>query len=284
MALSRRQELMPQKGRVTVAALQMTSRLADRDANLARVAQLLSELERRVDIVALPELFSTGYNLEALGDSLFDLAEPIPGETTEALGELAREHDVAIIAGIAEKDPKVEDVIFDTAVLFDRSGELVGRYRKTHLYPLENRFFRAGGTLPVLELDGLRVGVAICFEHAFPQIFTTLALRGAQVVFNPSAVPRGYCYLQDVRIPARAQDNQIFVVAINHVGAEGQVTYCGRSQIASPRGEVLALASEKAEDIIVADLDLSLIRNQRRQEPIFRGFRPELYEPQPAKE
>lgn len=270
---------MPQTASVTVAALQMTSRLADKGANLARVARLLSELDDQVDVAALPELFSTGYNLEALDEALFDLAEPIPGETTAALGELAREHNVAIIAGIAEKDANVEDVIYDTAVLFDQSGDLVGRYRKTHLYPLENRFFRAGGALPVIELDGLRVGIAICFEHAFPQIFTTLALRGAQVVFNPSAVPRGYGYLQDVRIPARAQDNQIFVVAINHVGAEGQVTYCGRSQIASPRGEVLALASEETEDVAVAELDLSLIRNQRRQEPIFRGFRPELYEP-----
>lgn len=279
---SRTRQLMPQTGRVTVAALQMTSRLADKGANLARVAELLSDLKRDADIAALPELFSTGYNLEALDEALFDLAEPVPGVTTTALGELARKHEMALIAGIAEKDVNVEDIIYDTAVLFDRSGELAARYRKTHLYPLENRFFRAGGVLPVLELDGLRVGVAICFEHAFPHIFTTLALRGAQVVFNPSAVPRGYGYLQDVRIPARAQDNQIFVVAINHVGAEGQVTYCGRSQIVSPRGEVLALASNEEEEVIVAELDLSLIRNQRRQEPIFRGFRPELYEPRSA--
>lgn len=281
MAVPSDNRLMSRSSRVTIAAVQMTSRLADKAANLERVAGLLSNLDEQVDIASLPELFSTGYNLEALDEALFDLAEPIPGETTAALGQLAREHDVAIIAGIAEKDANVDDVIYDTAVLFDRSGEMVGRYRKTHLYPLENRFFRAGGSLPVMEVDGLRVGVAICFEHAFPHIFTTLALRGAQVVFNPSAVPRGYGYLQDVRIPARAQDNQIFVVAINHVGAEGQVTYCGRSQIASPRGELMALASEEAEDVIVAELDLGLIRNQRRQEPIFRGFRPELYEPRP---
>ena len=270
---------MPESRRATVAAVQMTCQLGDKRANLKKAASLLSATDGQLDIACLPELFSTGYNLDVLDEALFDLAETIPGETTETLGRLARERNLALIAGIAERDEQVEDIIYDTAVIFSRSGELLGRYRKTHLYPLENRFFRAGGTLPVIDIDGLRVGIAICFEHAFPHIFTTLALRGAQIVFNPSAVPRGYGYLQDVRIPARAQDNQIFVVAVNHVGDEGQVTYCGRSQIADPRGEVVAVASDGAEELISAELDLDLIRNQRRQEPIFRGFRPDLYEP-----
>ena len=270
---------MPADKRPTIAAVQMTSLLGDKTANLDRASSLLAGLDPDVDIAALPELFSTGYNLEALGDALFDLAEPIPGETTGALTRLARDLDLALVAAIVERDAHVDDVIYDTAVLINRSGEISGRYRKTHLYPLENRYFRAGDSLSVIDLDGLRVGVAICFEHAFPHIFTTLALRGAQLVFNPSAVPHGFGYLQDVRIPARAQDNQIFVVAVNHVGPEGQVSYCGRSQIADPRGDRLALASDHAEEVITAQLDLSLIQNQRRQEPIFRGLRPDLYEP-----
>lgn len=270
---------MPPNSHPTVAAVQMTSRLGDKQANLEHASALLAGLDQSVDMAALPEFFSTGYNLEALGDALFDLAETIPGETSETLSQLARDLDLAMVAGIIERDPHVDDVIYDTAILISRSGDLVGSYRKTHLYPLENRYFRAGSSLSVTNLDGLRVGIAICFEHAFPHIFTTLALRGAQLVFNPSAVPVGYGYLQDVRIPARAQDNQIFVVAINHVGPEGQVTYCGGSQIADPRGDRLALASDHTEEVIAARLDLSLIKDQRRQEPIFRGLRPELYEP-----
>lgn len=272
---------MPQDNHPTIAAVQMTARLGDKQANLERASALLAGLDEDVDVAALPELFSTGYNLDALGNDLFDLAEPVPGSTTSTLSRLARDLDLALVAGILERDAHVDDVIYDTAVIINRQGQLVDRYRKTHLYPLENRFFRAGSTLPVINLDGLRVGIAICFEHAFPHIFTTLALRGAQLVFNPSAVPHGFGYLQDVRIPARAQDNQIFVMAINHVGPEGQVTYCGRSQIADPRGDRLALASDHAEEVITARLNLSLIRDQRRQEPIFRGLRPELYEPRP---
>jgi predicted amidohydrolase len=102
-------------------------------------------------------------------------------------------------------------------------------------------------------------------------------LQGAQVVFNPSAVPVGYGYLQDLRTRARAQDNQLFVVAVNHAGAEGDVTYCGQSQVADPRGDVLAMAPGDRPAAVVAELDLELIRDQRLQEPILRGFRPEFY-------
>jgi predicted amidohydrolase len=267
--------------RYRIAAVQMNCRLGDPQSNLARIEALLQEARGAAEIACLPELCSTGYHLNALDGALFDLAEPVPGgPTTRRLSALARDLGLALVAGLVERDPHVTGLIYDTAVLLDRRGEFVGAYRKSHLYPDEHRFFRPGDDLPVFELDGLCVGIAICFEHAFPQIFTTLALRGAQVVFNPSAVPIGFGYLQDLRTRARAQDNQMFVVAVNHVGPEGDVTYCGQSQIADPRGDVLARAPGDAEGIVVADVPLALIADQRRQEPIFRGLRPDLYAPQ----
>ncbi|HZD58032.1 MAG TPA: carbon-nitrogen hydrolase family protein [Anaerolineales bacterium] len=265
--------------RPAVALVQMNCVLEDKTANLKKTGDLLSGLNRPVDIACLPELFSTAYNLEALGERIFELAEPVPeGETIQTLSALAREHDLAIVAGIIEQVPAITGIIYDTVVLLNRRGEFVGRYRKSHLYPAEHRYFRPGDDLPVFDLDGLRVGVAICFEAAFAPIFTTLALRGAQIVFNPSAVPVGFAYLQDLRTPARAQDNQYFVAATNHVGVEGDVTYCGRSQVADPKGEIIALAPTDQEGVFVAELDLELIHNQRLQEPIVRGFRPELYQ------
>ena len=281
---------------VRVAAIQMNCHLADIATNLAQAETLLAEVAGRADIACLPELFTTGYNLDELGAALFDLAEPVPAAPDEAAGptitrlcRLAAQLDLAIIAGLVERDPLVAGLLYDSAVLISRQGRICGRYRKSHLYPAEHRFFRPGDALPVFELDGLRVGLAICFEAAFPPIFSTLALGGAQIVFNPSAVPVGYGYLQDLRTRARAQDNQIFVVAVNHVGAEGgeagiasnarlrAVTYCGQSQVADPRGDVLALAPGDQPAAIVAELDLALIRQQRLQEPILRGFRPEFY-------
>ena len=272
---------MTDNNRIGVGLVQMTCRLGDKTTNLARAESLLSELAGRAQVACLPEMFNTGYNLDVLGEAILDLAETVPGETTTQLGTLARRLDLAIIASLVERDSAITGLIYDATVLLNREGELVGCYRKSHLYPAENSFFCPGNTLPVFDLDGLKVGVAICFEHAFPHIFTTLALRGAQVIFNPSAVPVGYGYLQDLRTRARAQDNQVFVAAVNHVGAEGGVTYCGCSQVADPRGEVVAMASDNAEMAVVAELSFDLILDQRWQEPIFRGFRPELYQNAP---
>ncbi|MFQ5594993.1 MAG: carbon-nitrogen hydrolase family protein [Anaerolineae bacterium] len=272
------------KDRIRIALIQMNCALSDPAANLERAEALLMEVAGQADIACLPELFATGYNLDALGDDLFDLAEPVPagpddpaGLTVTRLQELAGRLDVAVIAGLAERDPLVTGLLYDSVVLIDRRGQVSGRCRKSHLYPAEHRFFRPGDTLPVFELDSLRVGIAICFEAAFPPIFSTLALGGAQVIFNPSAVPVGYAHLQDLRTRARAQDNQLFVVAVNHAGTEGDVTYCGRSQVADPKGEVLVLAPADQPAAVLAELDLGLIRDQRLQEPVLRGFRPELY-------
>lgn len=275
---------MAPSGRVRIALVQMSSVVGDPAANVDRAAALLDEAAGTADIACLPELFSTGYDLDALGDSLFDLAEPVPagpgdpaGPTVVRLRDLAASLNTAIIAGIAERDAAVTGLLYDSVVLVDRRGGVVGRYRKTHLYPAEHRFFRAGDELPVFDIDGLRTGIAICFEHAFPPIFSTLALAGAQIIFNPSAVPVGFDHLQDLRTRARAQDNQLFVAAVNRVGAEGGVIYCGGSQVADPRGDVVVRAPVDRPAVEVAELDLSAIRHQRLQEPILRTLRPDLY-------
>jgi len=269
---------------VRVATIQMTCQLGDKAANMAQAEALLASAVGQADIACLPELLSTGYHLDMLGRRLFELAEPVPatpdqpaGPTVNWLRELAARLDMAIVAGLVERDSRAEGLLYDSVTLIDRRGQICGRYRKSHLYPAEHRFFRPGDALPIFELGDLKVGFAICFEAAFAPIFSTLALQGAQVIFNPSAVPVGYGHLQDVRTRARAQDNQCFVVAVNHVGTEGDVTYCGRSQIADPRGDVLILAPEDRPDVLVAELDLRLILDQRIQEPIQRGFRPDLY-------
>lgn len=264
--------------RHTIGLIQMNCLLGGRAANLAKAERLLAELAGRSELACLPEMFDLGYDLPTLGPSIFELAEAVPGPTTERLGALARRFGLTIVAGVTERDSNAAGLLYDTTVVMARSGELLARYRKSHLYPDEHRVFRPGQELPVTEVDGLRLGVAICFELAFPPIFSTLARRGAQLVLNPSAVPTGFEHLQDVRTRARAQDNQIFVAAVNHVGREGEVTYCGGTQLADPRGDVLAKASSDEEEVLVVELPLELIGEQRRQEPVFRGWRPELYE------
>ena len=261
-----------------LALVQMACRLGDREGNLADAAALLRRDAPGAELACLPETVDVGYDLATLGPDLVDLAEPVPGPSSDALQQLAVDLDVALVAGVLERDPAIPEVLYDSAVLVERDGTLVGRYRKTHLYPDEHAWFRAGNELPVFELAGWRVGVAICFEHAFPEIFSTLARRGAQLVLNPSAVPVGYGYLQHLRCRARAQDNQMFVAGVNHAGNEGAARYGGGSLIADPRGDVVASADADAA-VVVAELEPGRIRSERLQEPVFRARRPELYEP-----
>ncbi len=264
---------------VRLGVVQMRCRLGDKAANLQAASDLLEASTDHLAIACLPELFDVGYDPDARDGALVELAETVPGPLTERLCQLARHLHSGLVAGVLERDAKVPEVLYDTAVLISRSGELAGSYRKSHLYPAEHRWFRAGGSLPVFDLDGVRIGIAICFEHAFPQIAATLARRGAQLILNPSAVPVGYEYLQELRIRARAQDNQVFAAAVNHVGREGAAVYCGASLIADPRGDVLARASSSEPGVAAAELDLEVIRSQRLQEPVLRSLRAELYEP-----
>jgi predicted amidohydrolase len=260
-----------------VGLIQMNCQLGDKGHNLARAKERLEALPERVAVACLPEFFNTGYHLQLIGDDFYHLAEPIPGPTTSALAEIARGRGMTILGNVPEADEKQEGVLYDTTFVLDRRGNLVGRYRKTHLYPTEHRYFRAGDELPVFELEFARIGTATCFDHAFPELFSSLAVGGAEIVFIPSAVPVGYGYLLDLRTRARAQDNQMWVAAVNRVGTEGEVTYCGLSKVVNPRGEVVAEASEEKEEDLVVQVDLSAILKERQQEPVLRARRPTLY-------
>ncbi len=262
------------RDKLTVGAIQMDCRAGDKGDNLSKALDFLDELKGKADIACFPELFTTGYSLELVGDAFPKLAETIPGSTTEVMARKAKELGLAILGTIVEQE---KGRLYDTAFIIDHQGELIGKYRKSHLYPKEHRYFSAGEELAVFPLGGIKIGAAICFEHAFPSIFTTLALQGAQAVFIPSAVPVGYEYLLKLRTRARAQDNQFFVVAVNRVGREREVSYCGRSLAANPKGEVIAEASPKKEEVLTVELDLAHIAREREQEPVLSNLRPELY-------
>ena len=263
--------------KLNVALIQMNCVLQDKEANLEKANKYIDQLDGKADVVCFPEFFTTGYNLSLIGDDFYKLAETIPGPTTEMMGQQASKYNIASVGTIVEKDIEKKGVLYDTTFFLNADGHLAGKYRKSHLYPAEHRYFRSGNCLPVFDLGGFKAGAAICYDHAFPQIFTILALQGAEIVFIPSVVPVGYEYLLDLRTRARAQDNQIFTVAVNRVGREGEFTYCGQSQVVNPRGEVIAKAAAIEEEILVAELDIGLIIKERIQEPILRSMRPELY-------
>lgn len=257
--------------------IQMDCKLKDKQHNLARTRTWLESLPDDVDIACLPEFFNSGYHLDLIGEDFYRLAEPIPGATTEALRAIAHSKKMAILANIPEADTDQNGVLYNTTFLVDRQGQLIGRYRKTHLFPPENHYFRAGDEFPVFDLSIAKVGTATCFDHAFPEVFSTLTIKGAQIIFIPSAVPVSYEYVLNLRTRARAQDNQIWVAAVNRVGTDLDVTYCGLSKVVNPRGEVVAEASADKEEILVVNIDLATILQERQQEPVLRTRRPSIY-------
>ncbi len=259
---------------LTVAVAQFAPEVGAVERNLGAARRRIMDMAGRADLVVFPELFTTGYRREGMDHA--SLAEAIPeGRTVQQLADAARSAGVAVAGTILERGGPA---IYDTAVLITGNGDLAARYRKTHLYPAERRFFAAGDELVVAPIGkGVRVGLAICFEHAFPEIFSTLALRGATLIAIPSAVPVGYEYLLDLRTRARAQDNQVYVAAANLVGFDGETGWCGRSAIVDPRGVVIASAGADEEAMIVATLDLGLIERERDQEPALAHRRPEIY-------
>lgn len=255
-----------------VAVVQTAPTLGAVDDNLGEVRRVVERLAGQVDVAIFPELFTTGYWRE--GPDHAALAERVPGRTTEWLGQLATIAGVSLIGTILEREG---DAVFDTAIVIGPDGALRATYRKTHLYPAEREHFAAGDRFTVVDVGGTRIGLAICFEHAFPEIFAELALAGAQLVAIPSAVPVDYEYLLRLRTRARAQDNQLFVAAANLVGDDGHNVWCGGSMLVDPRGEVLAEANGTSPEVLVVGIDLDRIAAERAQEPVLANRRPDLY-------
>jgi len=254
--------------RLTVSALQISSRPGEKELNLRHLESVVRGLPEDCDLAVAPELYTTGYDLEMLGGSRSaQLAEPSDGPSITRLTNLAEATRLSLVVGFLETDGRR---IFDSVVVTS-PGKTPVVYRKTHLYPPEQPVFSPGEALVVADTPSASIGLMICFEHAFPEVAGRLALSGTDVLAIPSAVPVGYEHVLSLRTRARAQDNQIFAV-----GANMPAPFCGRSLIVDPRGQVLAEAGS-GEEIITARIDLDEVATERAREPSLRLRRPELY-------
>lgn len=254
--------------KIEAAAVQMEPVFGDIGRNRGHLETLIRAVGD-ADLVVAPELVTTGYDLERFKSTALGLAEPADGETVRWARRLGRDLDATLVVGFLERGD--HDSVYDALVIASPDRAVV--YRKTHLYPPEMEVFTAGEELAASKLsNGVSLGAMICFEHAFPEVATTLAVDGADVLVIPSAVPGGYEHLLTLRTRARAQDNQVFVVASNLTGGD----FVGGSLIVDPKGEVVA-SIDRGEGFISATLDLDMIERERSREPALRLRRPELY-------
>jgi beta-ureidopropionase len=266
------------------AALIQTTGISPRDAMVEHQIGLIEEAAAKgAQVVCLQELSTGPYFCQREAREWFELAEEVPaGPTTTAMANVARRLGLVLVVPLFEEE---HGVYYNTAVVLDADGSVLGKYRKNHIPHgdlfYEKYYFKPGNLgYPVFDTAVGRIGVYICYDRHFPEGARALGVHGADLVFIPSATAGRTYQLWHVEQRAHAIANGYFVGTINRVGIEecGPLEFYGHSYFASPDGEILAEAGTEPE-VLVADLDLSLVRDVRMRSPYWRDRRPESYQP-----
>ena len=284
------------KSKYTIGLVQMCC--AERpDVNLQRAAALVEDAAQRgAEIICLPELFRSRYFCQREDVALFDLAETVPGPTTEALGNVAEARGVVVIAPVFER--RAAGVYHNSAAVIDATGEVVGLYRKMHIPDdpayYEKFYFTPGDVgFPAFDTHAGRIATLICWDQWYPEGARLAAMQDAGTLFYPTAI--GWHPAEKEQFGAAQRDawrtiqrghaiaNGVYVAAVNRVGFEKTSTmsagleFWGSSFICDPFGVVLAEASVEQEEILVAEVDLARIEDVRRNWPFLRDRRIDAY-------
>ncbi len=221
-----------------------------------------------------PELFLTGYNIGA--DRLRALAEPVDGPSARSAGEIARASGAALLYGYAERGE--DGRVYNAALLIGRDGRRLANFRKLHLFgAMETEVFTPGENAAVMaEIEGVKLGILICYDVEFPETVRSLALAGADLVVVPTALMRPYEFVPRVLVPTRAYENSVCVAYANRCGSEGDLVYPGESCIVGPDGRDLARAGD-GEALISAELDTPMFEKARLFNTFLANRRPSLY-------
>ena len=259
-----------------VAVAQISCSLGDPESNLSKVRDFSRRAKGAgADLIVFPEMTDTGYSMPVIQKHANDWKTGfVPG-----LQQIAREHSIAIVVGVSERD---ESSIYNSQVLVDANGEIVAKYRKTHLYAVapveEQTCFAPGDTFASFALGDLRFGFSICYDLRFPEMYRKLATeQNVSAFFISSAWPFPRDEHFRVLAHARAIENQAYVIASNRVGKDDGSWFCGNSAIIDPRGIIVAAASPDREELIHADVSQELVLAVRRRMQSLGHRRQDLY-------
>jgi predicted amidohydrolase len=268
---------------IRIAAVQMNSR-GDKAENIRTALELIGRAAAGgAQLVALPEIWTY------LGDPVlnYDNAEPIPGPVFDLLADQARKHRIYLHGGSFHQREAGNPRVLNTAVVFNPDGDLVAQYSKIHMFDVvldgvatyeESATVAPGNEIATFDIDGFRVGLAICYDLRFPELFRILALRGADLVVLPAAftMTTGKDHWE-ILIRARAIENGVYMMAPGQFGTYDAVHWCyGRSLIVDPWGTVLATAPDQ-ESVISATVERTWIERVRRQVPSLANRMPDRY-------
>jgi N-carbamoylputrescine amidase len=280
----------------TVGLIQMSCSLDPRENFAKAEARIQEAAKRGAQIICLQELFRSQYFCREENADLFELAEPVPGPSTEALSKLARSLNVVIIGSLFER--RAAGIYHNTAVAIDAGGELLGKYRKMHIPddPLYyEKFYFTPGDLgfPNFDTRFARIGVLVCWDQWYPEGARLSSLGGANILFYPTAIgwhpsekqEFGAAQLDAWRTIQRSHAiaNGVFVASVNRVGFEGTpesgLEFWGHSFVCDPFGQILAEASADKEEILLVECDPKRVEEVRRNWPFLRDRRIDAYAP-----
>jgi len=250
----------------TICGIQMETG-KEPEKNVEKLLDLCTKaIVQKPDFIVIPEMFEIVPKLN-LADQY---AHPVPSAITQTISGFAKEHSVNIIGGtLFEKD---EENVYNTCCVFDRSGSLIGRYRKMHLFDAfgygESEWIARGESPLLCELEGLKFGIAICYDIRFPELFRYYATNGASIVFVPSAFFQPNHDHWTLSIRSRALENTIFVMGCNQTGKH----FVGRSMLADPWG-IQAVSLGVEEGVLVCHVQLDLIEKTRKKLPVLNNRR-----------
>jgi len=271
---------------VVRAALVQTSWTGDKESMIKAHEEYARQAAAAgAQVICFQELFYGPYFCQLQDTEYYEYAESVPGPTTERFAALAKELGLVMVLPVYEEEQP--GVLYNTAAVIDADGKYLGKYRKNHIPQVkgfwEKFYFRPGNLgYPIFDTAVGRIGVYICYDRHFPEGWRALGLAGAKIVFNPSATSRGLsAYLWKLEQPASAVANEYFIGAINRVGIEaefGDNDFYGTSYFVDPEGKFVGdVGHDHDPELIVRDLDLSLLDTVRDRWQFYRDRRPDAY-------
>ncbi|MGN9164352.1 nitrilase-related carbon-nitrogen hydrolase [Tissierellaceae bacterium HCP3S3_D8] len=262
---------------VKVGIIQFESELGEIEKNVMKAVDLISEAAAKgANIVCLPELFATGYNLNILKEKIAKLSIEYYDYTMKKMSKAAKDNNVYVLASFGEiRD--MPGIVYNSTILFDDEGNKTGSFAKSHLWALDRLYFKEGEEYPVFDTKYGKIGVVICYDLGFPETVRSLCLNGAEIVFVPAAWRIQDIDIWDLNIAQRALENILFTVGVNRVGMEGDLHLFGKSKVCNPRGTVISELPMDKEMIEVVTIDLEDVNKFRTEISYLRDRKPYIY-------
>lgn len=263
-----------------VVCIQTYPIMNNKETNLTKMAELLEQaLAEKPDtqLVVFPELATTGYQC---GENFQELAEEIneSSHTVRFFSDLAKKHGVYIIWGMAEKDSKNKKVLYNSQVFLDCKGEIIGTYRKIHLFDTEKNWFTPGKEYKVYNTAIGKIGLFVCYDAFFPEAARIMAVKGADLLVNSTNWEKPYSNDMDLLMSARALENAVYLACCNRIGKDLDVDFFGHTRILDTLGNIISDVKEEKEDFIYASLDYDKKENLKKTYyTMLSERRPELY-------